>query len=258
MAIAPNIRWDTARYENQHAFVWEYGESLLDLLSPQLGERILDLGCGTGHLTAKIAASGAEAIGIDADAAMIEKAQQNYPHLSFAVADARTFQVAQPIDAVFSNAVLHWIHQPDRVIGQVGQALKSGGRFVAEFGGQGNVAGILRSLQQALQPYCSSPPNPWYFPSLSEYTTRLECQGFEVIYAALFDRPTPLQGGEAGMANWLKMFAHGLLAELPDPAQAQVIQAVEADLRSTHYAADETGGQWTADYRRLRVLAVKS
>ncbi|MBD3883260.1 methyltransferase domain-containing protein [Phormidium tenue FACHB-886] len=245
--------WNAARYETQHAFVWQYGKSLIELLSPQSSERILDLGCGTGQLTAELAAIGAQVEGIDASSAMIEQATQNYPHLSFSVADARTFQVAQPFDAVFSNAVLHWITEPDTVIHQVRQSLKIGGRFVAEFGGRGNIEGIQQALQQAIAPYVASMPNPWFFPSLSEYASRLERQGFEVVYAVLFDRPTLLQGGEEGLANWLQTFANAFLTALPAETQHQVIQTIEAQLRATHY----TDGSWTADYRRLRVAAIQ-
>lgn len=134
--------WNAALYEDKHAFVWQYGEDLLQLLNPKQQERILDLGCGTGQLTEKIATFGAVVMGIDNAPAMISKAKQNYPHLQFDVADARNFQVEQPLDAVFSNAALHWIKEPDAVIRSVHQALKPGGRFVAEFGGKGNVQAI--------------------------------------------------------------------------------------------------------------------
>ncbi|NJR65594.1 MAG: class I SAM-dependent methyltransferase [Leptolyngbyaceae cyanobacterium CRU_2_3] len=244
--------WDTARYEQQHSFVWQYGESLLDLLSPQPGEQILDLGCGTGQLTEKIAARGAIAQGIDASPAMIERAQQSYPQLRFAVADARNFQVDVPLDAVFSNAVLHWIPEAEAVITCIRQALKPGGRFVAEFGGQGNVQGIVRALEQTLVAIASpQAPNPWYFPSIGEYTTCLEQQGFTVIYAALFDRPTPLESGTAGLANWLQMFASSFLSQLSASQQQQAIRQVEQQLRPSHFQNDT----WIADYRRIRVIA---
>ncbi len=138
--------WDANFYENQHNFVWQYGEDLLQLLNPQPGEVILDLGCGTGQLTAKIAQSGAEVIGIDSAVTMIDKARQNYPHLRFDVADACNFVVEQPLDAVFSNAALHWIQPPETAVRCIYQALKPGGRFVAEFGGKGNISVIIENL----------------------------------------------------------------------------------------------------------------
>ena len=256
--------WNTALYEQQHAFVWQYGESLLKLLAPTSGERILDLGCGTGQLTDKIAQSGAFVHGIDSSLSMISTAKVNYPHINFAVADASSFQVDQLFDAVFSNAVLHWIKQPDAAIDCVEKALKPGGRFVAEFGGKRNVGAIVRALGSVLSEIgCEEPQalNPWYFPSIGEYAGLLEKQGFDVGYAVLFvsaalgeDRPTPLEGGSAGMANWIKMFAGGFLSGLSDDVRSHVIRTVEERLRSVLYR----DGNWSADYRRIRIVAVKN
>lgn len=249
VSITMKTTWNATLYEDQHAFVWQYGASLIDLLAPQPGESILDLGCGTGQLTEQIAKTGAAVHGIDADAAMIVKAQQNYPDLHFAQADARNFQVDPLVDAVFSNAVLHWVKEADAAIQCIYQALKPGGRFVAEFGGKGNVQSITHALRNAHASYVS----PWYFPSVAEYATQLEQHGFEVVLATLRDRPTPLEDGEVGLANWLRMFANGLLDQLTPDQQTQVIQSVENQLRHTQYQ----DGIWSADYRRLRVLAIK-
>lgn len=249
-------RWNSTLYDRQHAFVWQYGESLIEWLAPQAGERILDLGCGTGHLTAKIAATGAIVSGLDADPTMIATAQQTYPHLTFAIADARDFQNLEALDAVFSNATLHWIQEPDAVIRCVYQALKPGGRFVAEFGGQGNVQALVTALFAALKQRgyseCES-WNPWYFPSISDYSARLERQGLEVTQSILFDRPTPLEAGNTGLWNWFQMFANGILSHIPVEEHPAVIQAVETQLRPKLYRDH----QWTADYRRLRIIARK-
>ncbi|GAB4371833.1 MAG: class I SAM-dependent methyltransferase [Elainellaceae cyanobacterium] len=247
--------WNAALYETRHSFIWQYGEPLLELLAPQLGERILDLGCGTGQLTQKIAETGAEVIGLDADATMLNRAQQNYPNLEFVHADARSFSLDRPVDAVFSNATLHWVQQPGAAIQSIYQVLKPGGRFVAEFGGKGNVQFILRGLYQVLQEIGHSPEalNPWYFPSVGEYASLLEQQGFDVTYAALIDRPTPLEG-EAGIANWLQMFAGSFLAVIPETERSALISAIETQLRPILYQE----GKWIADYRRIRVVAIKS
>ena len=130
-----NNNWNSSLYQEKHAFVWHYGENLLQILNPQPTERILDLGCGTGQLTEKIAEADAEVIGIDSAPEMIEKAQQNYPNIKFQVVDARNFELSQPVDAVFSNATLHWIPEADAVISSISKSLKMGGRFIAEFGG---------------------------------------------------------------------------------------------------------------------------
>ncbi|HEY9694404.1 MAG TPA: methyltransferase domain-containing protein [Oculatellaceae cyanobacterium] len=249
--------WNADLYQGKHAFVWQYGEDIVELLSPQPGERILDLGCGTGQLTEKIASVGAEVMGIDNSAAMITKAEANYPQIPFAVADARNFQVAQPLDAVFSNAALHWVKEADAVISCTWQALKPRGRFVAEFGGKGNVHAIASTLFSIIESKGSTTLeslNPWYFPSIGDYATRLEKQGFNVTYAVLFDRPTPLADGEAGLANWIRMFASTVLAKYSVEEQNSLIAALEQRLKPTLYR----DGTWIADYRRLRVVAIKS
>ncbi|MUG99540.1 methyltransferase domain-containing protein [Scytonema sp. UIC 10036] len=250
-------QWDTSLYEGKHAFVWKYGEELLQLLSAQPEEHILDVGCGTGQLTAKIADAGAIVMGIDADVMMVEKARQNYPQLKFLVADARDFQVNEPFDAVFSNATLHWIPEANAVIRCIYQALKPGGRFVAEFGGKGNIQAIAEAVYDVVRNIGLQSPehlNPWYFPSISEYATCLEQQGFEVRYAVLFDRPTTLEDGDAGLANWIRMFGERFLSGLSVEQQSRVIHAVEQRLKPVLYQ----NGIWRADYRRIRVVAVKN
>ncbi|MEH2350681.1 MAG: methyltransferase domain-containing protein [Nostoc sp.] len=251
----PKNYWDATLYEDKHAFVWQYGEDLLKFLNPQPGESILDLGCGTGQLTEKIAQAGAEVMGVDYASEMIEKARENYPHIRFEVADAREFQVDKPLDAVFSNAVLHWVKEADSAIASIHKSLKPGGRFVAEFGGKGNVLAIATALESALEAINISAQalNPWYFPSIGEYASLLEQQGFDVIHAMLFPRPTPLAEGEAGMANWIQMFASPFFAGLSGEQQIQVIRVVEKYLKPTLYQQ----GVWTADYRRIRIVAIK-
>ena len=254
--VMPENQWKSALYESKHSFVWRYGADCLELLSPQIGDRILDLGCGTGRLTAQIAASGAIAIGIDQAPTMVAQAQQNYPDLQFEVADARNFQFAEPFDAVFSNATLHWIKEPEAVITCIWNALKPGGRFVAEFGGKGNINAIVTAINNALEAvgYPVQPQlNPWYFPSIGDYSMLLEKQGFSVTYATLFPRPTGLEDGENGLQNWLEMFANSFLQAIPANKRPSVIQHIENQLRPQLYR----DGTWFADYKRLRVVATK-
>ncbi|MEM7716305.1 MAG: methyltransferase domain-containing protein [Cyanobacteria bacterium P01_A01_bin.68] len=252
-----NYDWNSTLYQDKHAFIWHYGENLLQLLNPQPKEQILDLGCGTGQLTAKIAEAGAEIIGIDSASEMIEKAQKNYPQLEFQVADAKNFQLPQPADAVFSNAVLHWIPQADEVIASIRESLKIGGRFIAEFGGKGNIESIVQALYEALEKIGFENPqnlNPWYFPSISEYAAKLEKQGFEVSYSHLFSRPTLLQDKDAGLANWIKMFGGTFFQGLSEEDKTQVINDVEKQLKPKLYQE----GNWFADYRRIQIKAIKN
>lgn len=244
--------WNPALYQDKHSFVWQLSQGLVELLDPQPGERILDLGCGTGQLTSAIAERGATVIGIDADPAMITEAQQQFPHLSFEVADARQFALAAPVDAIFSNATLHWIAEPMAVIECMATALKPGGRLVAEFGGQGNMATVLAAIATARDQLGFGPSlaTSWYFPAIGEYASLLEQQGFEVQLARLYDRPTPLEG-ENGLYHWLQMFATRFWADLSPPQTTELLTAILALAHPHLYQA----GQWYADYRRIQVIA---
>jgi trans-aconitate 2-methyltransferase len=182
---------------------------------------------------------------------MIEEARRTYPQLRFTNGDARDFAFDEPFDAVLSNAALHWVKPPEKVIACVNRALKPGGGFVAEFGGRGNVQAIVAALvgaSAAIGP--GEWRSPWYFPSVAEYATLLEAGGLEVTFAVLFDRPTPLEGTD-GMRNWVAMFAGGLLDAVPADRREAFLALVDSQLRPSLYR----DGDWFADYRRLRVVA---
>lgn len=185
---------------------------------------------------------------------MVKESRQRYPELEFVYADARDFELSIQLDAVFSNAVLHWISDQRAVLESVHDALEPGGRFVAELGGEGNIDAILTAVEAELAERGYSVTNPWYFPSVGQYTALLEECGFEVRYAALFDRPTELDGGDDGLRNWLEIFGDGLFAEVPSEVEEEVIEKVERSLRGELYRQ----GTWTADYRRLRFKAFRT
>jgi trans-aconitate methyltransferase len=252
---ASENRWDPVHYDTRHSYIWHYGAGLIDVLAPQQGERILDLGCGTGHLTARIAAAGAEVVGIDSAPTMIAQAQTNYPDLRFELADGASFQFDEPFDAVFSNAALHWMRPPERVVACIQAALRPGGRFVAEFGGKGNIRAILTAMFRALDAAGYSErkaANPWYFPSIAEYGALLENHGLGLTFAALFDRPTPMESG-TGIGDWLDMFAGDFLSGIPPDEQASIIRDIEEELRPRLFR----DGLWSVDYRRLRLTAIR-
>ena len=247
-------KWDASLYQSSHAFVWQKAADLIDLLSPKPGERILDVGCGTGQLTAQIAARGADVIGIDRSPEMIGQARRNFPQIRFDVGDATAFALDRPVDAVFSNATLHWVKPPEAAAGRLFAALRPGGRFVAEFGGRGNVARVCDALRVALRDVAGvefDRVSPWFYPGIAEYSAILERQGFEVTFATLFDRPTPLENGEAGMAGWVRMFGATLLDAVSPEKRDAVIDAACAHARADLFR----DGAWSADYRRLRVVA---
>ncbi len=251
----PDNTWNTALYDQKHNFVFNYGQDLVPLLDPRPGERILDLGCGTGHLTHAIAASGAQVVGIDSSPEMIAAAHAAYPDITFHLMDAREFVFAEPFDAVFSNAVLHWIAEAEQVAQRVAAALKPGGRFVAEFGGKGNVATIIDAMQQAAHEILGITIQfGWYYPSIGEYASLLERQGLETRTALLFDRPTRLEDGAQGFRNWIQMFRGRALQDIPNDARERVMTLAEDKAREKLFY----DGNWHADYRRLRVVAVKT
>jgi trans-aconitate 2-methyltransferase len=246
--------WNPALYDEKYDFVWKQAEDLVDLLAPKFQERVLDIGCGTGRLAHRIAASGAEVTGIDADAGMIEQARRNFPTVRFELADARSFHFPEPFDAIFSNAALHWIKEPGKAVARISASLKPGGRLVAEFGGKGNVREVVAAINAA-RSLLGFPEihAPWYFPSIGEYAALLEAQGLSVTYAAVFDRPILLEGGEEGLRNWIFNFASNLLAPIPSDRHPDLIRHIEDQARPKLFK----DGVWRVDYRRIRVFAVK-
>lgn len=248
-----NDNWNSALYDQKHSFVYEYGKELLALLKAQPGERILDIGCGTGHLTAQIAASGAKIIGMDYSAAMIEKARAEYPTLELIEADATNFSFDQQFDAVFSNATFHWIPNVEAVTRCIANALKQSGRMIIEFGGKRNIANIMAALEASLKELgIPDVSREMYYASIGEYAPVLEKYGLEVEQAWLFDRPTKLDG-EDGMLNWLRMFATMKTENLSEAQRSEAFNLAESKLRAVQYH----DGQWYADYRRIRVVARK-
>jgi trans-aconitate methyltransferase len=247
----PAQEWNSSRYAENARFVSDLGQAVLDLLNPQPGERILDLGCGDGVLTEKIVSAGAEVVGVDASPDMVSAAKRR--GLDARVMDAYTLSFDSEFDAVFSNAAMHWMKRdPDVVVQGVRRALHPGGRVAAEMGGHGCVAAIAVALCATLERYGvgnSASLIPWYFPTPEDYRERLEPAGFQVEYIALIPRPTPLP---TGMRGWLETFAIPFTKSVAAEKRAAFLDEVTERLRPV--LCDEKG-RWTADYMRLRFLA---
>ncbi|MEH7095307.1 methyltransferase domain-containing protein [Neobacillus vireti] len=247
--------WNANLYDSKHSFVSMYGESLIELLAPQKGEKVLDLGCGTGDLAKKLADFGAEITGVDKSAKMIEQARSKYPTIEFLVQDATELAFQHEFDAVFSNAALHWIKQPKPALTCIYNSLKKGGRFVAEFGGKGNVQAISDELVHQIEAEGFTfdiERFPWYFPSIAEYSSFMEQAEFRVTFAHHFDRPTPLEGKSA-IKNWIDMFCSGMLAGIPERKKAGITAKVANNLKEVLYK----DGSWIGDYKRIRVIGYK-
>jgi SAM-dependent methyltransferase len=241
--------WNPDVYAKRAAFVAQGGTDVVDLLAPRRGERILDLGCGDGVLTAQIAESGATVIGVDASPAMVASARDL--GLDARLGDATKLAFEAEFDAVFSNAALHWIHDADAVLAGVQRALKPGGRFVAEFGGHGNVATVSVAVRAVLGKRNIPCDWPWYFPTAPAYAARLRAAGLIPRDLALVPRPTPLP---TDMAGWLQTFGASVFAHVPAGERASVTDEVVELLRP---ALCDERGVWILDYVRLRVVAAK-
>jgi SAM-dependent methyltransferase len=251
MSVRPQQLWEADRYAENAPYVPALGQPVLDLLTVRPGERILDLGCGDGVLTEKIAALGAEVVGVDSSPDMVQAAKRR--GLDARVASGYSLPFNREFDAVFSNAALHWMKDnPDAVIAGVNRALKPGGRFVGEMGGHGNVAAITVALLSTLERRNianSAALIPWYYPTVDGYSARLEAGGFAVTYIELIPRPTPLP---TGMAAWIETFGMSLIRNLPEAEHTDAVAEVMEKLRPV--LCDEKG-HWTADYVRLRFAA---
>lgn len=243
--------WDAERYARNARFVSDLGAPVVDLLAPRPGERILDLGCGDGALTEKLVTMGCRVVGVDGSANFVEAARAR--GLDARVMDGEQLTFDGEFDAVFSNAALHWMKRADDVIDGVWRALKAGGRFVAELGGDGCVAKIVAALSTALacRGIAADSVNPWYFPTVEDYRRRLAARGFDVTWIALIPRPTPLPGD---VTSWLETFAQSFSGALPETDRPSFIAEVREALRPQLCDADRN---WTADYVRLRFAATK-
>jgi trans-aconitate methyltransferase len=245
--------WNPEQYARNARFVSDLGAPVLELLDPQPGERILDLGCGDGVLTAKLQSLGCDVLGVDASAAQVEATKKL--GVPAQTVDGENLSFENEFDAVFSNAALHWMrNNPDAVISGVHKSLHPGGRFVAEMGGDRCVEKIRTALIAAFnrRNIDGKSADLWYFPTVEDYAVRLTRGGFTMDYIALIPRPTPLPGD---VTAWLQTFGHNFTDKLPPSERAAYLAEVQDTLRPQLCDAQ---GKWTADYTRLRFKATKS
>jgi trans-aconitate methyltransferase len=242
--------WSAETYARHARFVSDLAGPVLEWLAPQAGERVLDLGCGDGVLTAELARRGVSVLGIDISESLLKAAAERGVETRHM--DGQNLPFDGEFDAVFSNAALHWMSNASAVIEGVFRALKPGGRFVAEFGGHGNVAAVTTAMRATAwrRGGDAALAGPWFFPSVAVYREMLEERGFRVVRIGLFPRPTPLA---SGMIAWLRVFRRPFFAQFgadEDLVLSEVEELLAPSLR-------DAKGNWTADYVRLRVEAVK-
>lgn len=244
-------QWDAALYDKKHDFVAEYGKGLLEFVPENKAQCILDLGCGTGTLTAQLAGLAQTVIGVDSSASMIKKAREQYPALTFSVCDALLLPFEAQFDVVFSNAVFHWIKDHDALLQNVRKVLKPNGWLICEFGAHGNIATIENAFAHVCRELGYNYTPRFHFPTSEEFADRLERNGFILDKVYDYDRPTPLKDKDNGLANWMKQFFAADLEAMPEKLQAKIIKRVEDRTRASLW----NGSEWVADYRRLRAIA---
>lgn len=250
------MHWDAQTYDREFSFVANRGRAVIDLLDLEHGATVLDLGCGTGTLTQALAEMGWKPIGLDQSTEQLTQARTSYPNLTFIQSNAYSFELDESVDAVFSNAMLHWVprEQQPAMLACVARALKPGGQFVFECGGFGNNARTHKALAQTFSAHGLSYDIPFYFPTIAEYAGLLDTAGLDTTFATLFDRPTPLDGGPDGMRDWLTMFIQKPFEGMDEAMRAAIISDTIELLRAE---LQNKNGSWTSDYVRLRMRAIK-
>lgn len=250
-SIVENNSWTAKDYANNVRFVSELGAGAFQDLAPQSGEHILDLGCGDGFLTCQLVEAGAKVVAIDASQSMVDAAVEQGLDARRMDGCALTFDAE--FDAVFSNAALHWMQPPEDVITGVYRALKTDGRFVAEFGAIGNVAAVRTALYALLDQMNidAARYDPWFFPSVAQYSALLSANGFRVERMALIPRPTPLPGS---IIPWLETFCGPFLEEIAPEGHGEFFGRLEHLLAASLRDSD---GNWFVDYTRLRFKAIR-
>ena len=249
-----NIKWNVQNYKDSFSFVPQYGEDVMNLLTVPSGSRVIDLGCGNGTLTKALADKGYAVTGVDASEDMIALAKKEYPALTFIQGDALSFTLNEKADAIFSNAVFHWIDadKQETMIANIAAQLRAGGELVCEFGGYNCGEAVHSTLEVCFGKRGLHYPRTFYFPTIGQYAPLLEKHGLRVEFAMLFDRPT-VQKSEHGVIVWINMFVTKPFEGMEDGMKNEILQETENALRDQLFI----DGKWYIDYVRIRIRARK-
>ena len=245
------MEWNSTLYDKKHDFVAEYGKGLLEFVPKNCEQAILDLGCGTGVLTVRLAELSDKIVGVDSSQSMIDKAKEQFSDIEFKVCDALALPFEKEFDVVFSNAVFHWISDHDALLKNIHKTLKPQGLLVCEFGASGNIATIENAFAEACSSLGYGYRPKFNFPMVEDFGKLLENNGFKIDRIYDYDRPTVLKDKERGLVHWIKQFFASELTVMPEHIQAIVFEKVEELTRSVLW----NGAEWVADYRRLRAIA---
>ena len=247
------MEWNSSLYDKKHDFVAEYGKGLLEFIPKNNEQTILDLGCGTGSLTAGLANLCSKVVGVDSSQNMIDKAKKQFGNIEFMVCDALALPFDNEFDVAFSNAVFHWISDHNALLKNIYKALKPQGLLVCEFGASGNIATIENAFVKVYQRLGYRYNPKFNFPTVEFFGEALEKNGFIIDKIYDYDRPTVLKDNEQGLTNWIKQFFASELEVMPERTQSLIFDEVAELTRGTLW----NGKEWVADYRRLRAVAHK-
>lgn len=249
-----NIHWNAEEYKKHFSFVPQYGTDVFDLITADKGSLLVDLGCGNGTLSKKLAEMGYRVLGVDASEDMLALAKAEYPDLKFISGNALSFTLEQKADVIFSNAVFHWIdaEKQEEMLENIANQLAPGGELVCEFGGYGCAEAVHSTLEKCFAARGLHYPRTFYFPTIGEYAPLLEKHGLRVEYATLFDRPT-VQQTENGLTDWIDMFVTKPFEGMEPALKAEILSETESALRDRLFI----GGKWVIDYVRIRFRARK-
>lgn len=247
------MKWNAQNYQATCGRVTEHGSKLVDVLRELHPKRVLDLGCGTGVLTNDIAGFAEEVVGIDQSDTMIEKARTLYPNIEFMVMDACNLPWNGRFDAVFSNAVLHFIKAQDQLLASVHRTLADGGFFVCEFGTDGNLQHLLEAVERACTRRGKAYTLRFFYPAEALYKRLLEAHGFFVQSIKTYDLDTKLIEGEPGLRNWVNQIFYTEMQWFGDAERAELLDEIERDLRDEQW----DGSEWHLPNKRLQVVARK-
>lgn len=245
------MEWNSLLYDKKHDFVSEYGKELLEFIPDNKEQSILDLGCGTGTLTAQLYNLGGKVIGVDSSSNMIDKAKKEYSNIKFMVCDALDLPFDSEWDVVFSNAVFHWISDHNTLLQNIHKALKSQGLLICEFGASGNISTIENSFAEVSNELGFEYQHKFNFPTVDDFGKLLANNDFVIDKIYDYDRPTILKDAEQGLENWMKQFFSFELSVMPDDIQFVAFERVKQLTKSSLW----NGKAWVADYRRLRAIA---
>lgn len=245
------MEWNASLYDDKHRFVAEYGKNLLECIPHDPEQAILDLGCGTGMLTARLFSLGNRVVGVDSSHSMIEKAKEQFPNIEFNVCNALDLPFEKEFDVIFSNAVFHWIDDHDLLLKNIHKSLTDGGLLICEFGAHGNIKTIETAFSEICTTYGYHYTSGFNFPTVDDFAKLLEKNKFTIEKIYDYDRPTVLSDGEYGLVHWMKQFFSFELVNMPPDVQNTLFEKMEKVCRNTIW----NGKEWVADYRRLRAIA---